>query len=165
MFKKEHFNAVVLRGSLRASHGLTNYIDTKAKCRHLKKFTCKGTLLQVFICLRPLPPLLCPIPKAVNRGDKRTRRVRDRDFVKFERSHRYRDRYRCQSHRGRARDLVFRDPPHAENESSIAVRGSRLPPPPALCSVPEFIEKMQRCGSDSGIWDWVLFDPWIRDPE
>jgi hypothetical protein len=32
----------------------------------------------------------------VNRGDKRTRRVRDRDFVKFERSRRYRDRYRCQ---------------------------------------------------------------------
>ncbi len=28
-----------------------------AKCRHLKKFTCKGTLRQVFICLRP-PPLL-----------------------------------------------------------------------------------------------------------
>jgi hypothetical protein len=51
--------------------------------------------------------------KAVNRGDKRTRRVRDRDFVKFERSRHYRDRYRCQekkSRRGRARDLVFRDP-------------------------------------------------------
>ncbi len=29
----------------------TNYlhIGTKAKCRHLKKFTCKGTLWQVFI--------------------------------------------------------------------------------------------------------------------
>jgi hypothetical protein len=26
------------------NHGLNNYIDTKAKCRHLKKFTCKGTL-------------------------------------------------------------------------------------------------------------------------
>jgi hypothetical protein len=24
-------------------HGLINYIDTKAKCRHLKKLTCKGT--------------------------------------------------------------------------------------------------------------------------
>jgi hypothetical protein len=50
----------------------------------------------------------------VNRGDKRTRRVRDQDFVKFERSRRYRDRYRCQekkSRHGRARDLVFRDPP------------------------------------------------------
>ncbi len=50
----------------------------------------------------------------MNRGDKRTRRVRDRDFVKFERSRRYRDRYRCQekkSRRDRARDLVFRDPP------------------------------------------------------
>jgi hypothetical protein len=55
--------------------------------------------------------------KAVNRGDKRTRRVRDRDFVKFERSRRYRDRYRCQekkSRRDRAHDLVFRDPPRRE---------------------------------------------------
>ncbi len=33
-------------------HGLINYIDTEAKCRHLKKLkklTCKGTLRQVFI--------------------------------------------------------------------------------------------------------------------
>ncbi len=30
-------------------HGLINYIDTKAKCRHLKKFICKGTLRQVFV--------------------------------------------------------------------------------------------------------------------
>ncbi len=30
-------------------HGLINNIDTKAKCRHLKKLTCKGTLRQVFI--------------------------------------------------------------------------------------------------------------------
>ncbi len=29
-------------------HGLINCIDTKAKCRHLKKLTCKGTLRQVF---------------------------------------------------------------------------------------------------------------------
>ncbi len=28
-------------------HGLTNYIDTKAKCRYLKKLTWKGTLRQV----------------------------------------------------------------------------------------------------------------------
>jgi hypothetical protein len=37
-------------------HGLINFIDTKAKCRNLKKLTCKGTL---FICLRP-PSLLWP---------------------------------------------------------------------------------------------------------
>jgi hypothetical protein len=52
--------------------------------------------------------------KAVDQGDKRTQRVRDRDFVKFERSRRYRDRYRCQekkSRRGRALGPVFRDPP------------------------------------------------------
>ena len=30
-------------------HGLITYKDTKAKCRHLKKSTCKGILLQVFI--------------------------------------------------------------------------------------------------------------------
>ncbi len=28
-------------------------IEGNAKCRHLKKFTCKGTLRQVFISLRP----------------------------------------------------------------------------------------------------------------
>jgi hypothetical protein len=31
--------------------GLIDYIDTKAKCRHLKKLNHKGTLRQV--CLRP----------------------------------------------------------------------------------------------------------------
>jgi hypothetical protein len=35
---------------------LINYIDTEAQCRHLK-ITCKGTLRQLFICLRP-PPIL-----------------------------------------------------------------------------------------------------------
>ncbi len=29
-------------------HGLINYKDTKTKCCHLKKLTCKGTLQQVF---------------------------------------------------------------------------------------------------------------------
>ncbi len=32
-------------------------IESNAKCRHLKKLTCKATLRQVFICLRP-PTLL-----------------------------------------------------------------------------------------------------------
>jgi hypothetical protein len=41
----------------RIGHGLINYIGTKAKCRHLKKLTRKGTLRQAFICLRP-PSLL-----------------------------------------------------------------------------------------------------------
>ncbi len=80
--------------------------------------------------------------KAVNRGDKRTWRVRDRDFVKLERSRRYRDRYRCQekkSRRGRARDPVFRDPP-TRRTSSRSLFADRDPPPPALCSVPEFID-------------------------
>ncbi len=30
-------------------HGLFKKKDTKAKWRHLKKFTCKGTLQQVFV--------------------------------------------------------------------------------------------------------------------
>ncbi len=86
--------------------------------------------------------------KAVNRGDKRTRRVRDRDFVKFERSrryrHRYRDRYRCQEKSLAAAEPAIRfseTPPRRERALD---RSSRIenPPPPALCSVPEFIEKM-----------------------
>jgi hypothetical protein len=32
-------------------------LESNAKCRYLKELTCKGTLRQVFICLRP-PPLL-----------------------------------------------------------------------------------------------------------
>jgi hypothetical protein len=31
--------------------GLINYTDTKAKCRHLKTLTYKGTLRQLFIRL------------------------------------------------------------------------------------------------------------------
>ncbi len=31
------------------ARGLMNYKDTKAKCRHPKKITCRGTLRQVFI--------------------------------------------------------------------------------------------------------------------
>jgi hypothetical protein len=58
-----------------------------------------------------------PPGKAVNRGDKRSRRYRDRDFAKFERSRRYRDRYRCQEKKSRRdRYLVFRDPPRRERE-------------------------------------------------
>jgi hypothetical protein len=34
---------------VRLAHGLIKFIDTRAKCRHLKKFTCKGTLRQVFV--------------------------------------------------------------------------------------------------------------------
>ncbi len=30
-------------------HGLINFIDTKPRCHHLKKLTCKWTLRQVFI--------------------------------------------------------------------------------------------------------------------
>jgi hypothetical protein len=29
-------------------------IESNAKCRYLKKFTCEGTLRQVFICLSPI---------------------------------------------------------------------------------------------------------------
>jgi hypothetical protein len=36
-------------------------IEGNAKCRHLKKLTCKGTLRQVFICLRPRTPYPTPL--------------------------------------------------------------------------------------------------------
>jgi hypothetical protein len=54
--KKDKNGISSLRTAYAYSHGLINYLDTKTKCRHLKKFTCKGTLQQVFICLGP-PPL------------------------------------------------------------------------------------------------------------
>ncbi len=68
----------------------------------------------------------------MNRGDKRTRRVRDPDFAKFERSRRYRNRYRCQekkSRRGRDRDLVFRDP-HPPRTRARSLFADRDPHPP-----------------------------------
>jgi hypothetical protein len=37
-------------------NGELRLIKGNAKCRHLTKFTCKGTLRQVFICLRPRTP-------------------------------------------------------------------------------------------------------------
>jgi hypothetical protein len=87
-------------------------------------------------CAKSMHTGIC---KAVNRGDKRTRRVRDRDFAKFERSRRYRDRYRCQgkkSRRGRYRDLVFRDPPRRERELD---RCSRIETPtPPLTAIATF---------------------------
>jgi hypothetical protein len=78
--------------------------------------------------------VLAFVSKAVSRGDKRTRRVRDRVFVKFERSRRYRDRYRCQekkSRRGRARDPVFRDHP-TPRTSSRSLFAARDSPPHGL---------------------------------
>ncbi len=45
-----------------ANHVLINYIDSIPKCRQLTKLTCKGTLRQVFICLRPPPIVLTPPP-------------------------------------------------------------------------------------------------------
>jgi hypothetical protein len=70
--------------------------------------------------------------KAVNRGDKRTRRVRDRDFVKFERSRRYRDRYHCQekSLAAAAPAIWFSEtPPRRERDLD---RCSRFATPPIL---------------------------------
>ncbi len=77
----------------------------------------------------------CDLNKAVNREDKRTRRGRDRDFVKFERSRRYRDRYHCQekkSRRGRALGPVFRDPPRRERELDRCSRFETPPPPQCI---------------------------------
>ncbi len=74
----------------------------------------------------------------MNREDKRTRRVRDRDFVIFERSRRYRDRYRCQE-----KSLVavapsvqfFETSPRRERELD---RCSRIKTPPPLTAVATF---------------------------
>ncbi len=82
--------------------------------------------------------MYCTI-KAVNRGDKRSRRYRDRDFAKFERSRRYRDRYRCpgkKSRRGRDRDLVFRDPPLPRTRARSLIANRDSPPPPLCVQCP-----------------------------
>jgi hypothetical protein len=42
----------------------TRPVEGSAKCRHLKKLTCKGTLRQVFICLRPRTPYPHPLHNA-----------------------------------------------------------------------------------------------------
>jgi hypothetical protein len=39
-----------------SARGKIRRIEGNAKCRHLNKLTCKGTLRQVFICLRPRTP-------------------------------------------------------------------------------------------------------------
>jgi len=39
--------------SISLTRGKIRLIDGNAKCSHIKKLTCKGTLRQVFICLRP----------------------------------------------------------------------------------------------------------------
>jgi hypothetical protein len=73
------------------------YIKTKeAKCRHLKKFACKGTLRQVFICLSPLPSMtpypplhtvlrvyckLIPTGKAGGGRDEPERRLEEQQFT------------------------------------------------------------------------------------
>jgi hypothetical protein len=41
-------------------HGLINYKDTKTQCRHLKRFTWKGTLQQVFIRVYRLTGIFDP---------------------------------------------------------------------------------------------------------
>jgi hypothetical protein len=56
--RNENFKGKVMIVNInQCNYGIINYIDTKAKCRHLNKLTCKGTRVQVFICSR-LPPLL-----------------------------------------------------------------------------------------------------------
>jgi hypothetical protein len=76
------------------------------------------------------------LAKAVNRGDKRTQRVRDRVCMKSERPSRYRYRYRYQkkkARRSRARDLVLREPSRRERARDRCSRLETPPPlPPAL---------------------------------
>ncbi len=41
-------------------------VEGNAKCRDLKQLTCKGTLRQVFICLRPKTPYPPPAPPSIH---------------------------------------------------------------------------------------------------
>jgi hypothetical protein len=51
LFKHYFFGLILLLLNYYLDYGLTNYIDTKAKCCHLKISTFKGTLRQLFSCL------------------------------------------------------------------------------------------------------------------
>jgi hypothetical protein len=50
-----------LLGIIRIIERLNSYVEGNAKCRHLKKMTYKGTLRQVFICLRAKTPYTTPL--------------------------------------------------------------------------------------------------------
>jgi hypothetical protein len=50
-------DSLMLVSRIEFAHRKIRLIESNAKCIHLKKFSCKGTLRQLFICLRP-PSLL-----------------------------------------------------------------------------------------------------------
>ncbi len=59
------------------AHGLINYIDSKAKCRHLNKFTCKGicgmclSVWGLFHPMTPYPPSShCILYTLLNREER-----------------------------------------------------------------------------------------------
>ncbi len=58
-YEKQKYSIYIFQGYLKYEillmyyHGLINSIDNRAKCRHLKKLTCKWTLRQVLIWWRP----------------------------------------------------------------------------------------------------------------
>ncbi len=83
----------VLSRKARNIHGLINYTDTKAKCRYLK-FTCKGTLRQVIICLIPPPPRYTLYTSMYlfthGRGGGK-RRLKGQQFTKLGRKYMYQD--------------------------------------------------------------------------
>ncbi len=49
---EHHLDVIYIYYSLELEFNM-NIMDGNAKCHHLKKLTCKGTLRQVLICLRP----------------------------------------------------------------------------------------------------------------
>jgi hypothetical protein len=55
MYVIVHMVHAVYLSSNACNHGLINYKDTNAKCRHLQKLTCKGTLRQVSESQNPVP--------------------------------------------------------------------------------------------------------------
>ncbi len=55
---------------IRLSHGLINFINSKAKCLHQRKLTWTWTLRQVFICLSytPAPVTNCDVHVLIKTG-------------------------------------------------------------------------------------------------
>jgi hypothetical protein len=49
-FKSKYKKEKILQTKIKTcKHGLFNYMETKAKCRHIKTFTCNGTQHIVYV--------------------------------------------------------------------------------------------------------------------
>ncbi len=98
-------------------------IKGNAKCRHLKKFTCKGTLRQVFIW-GPEPKLLDEDTKELDVYKPRLREIWKASSLSLSLS-----LSEKKARRGRACDPVLRDIP-TPRTSPRSLFAARDPPPP-----------------------------------